>query len=184
MTSPAVSGDAIRLVYSVNAEDQRAAIRAIVLAEPQVRWTRIAVLVLPFVMVAWSLASGWSLGLALFRNSFWIILALLGLLVYVPWTVRSIVKAMRRADPEWEREQAVTIGDEGIRIASPAETTDIPWSAVRRAAETDEVVLIHIGARVLYLPMRILAAQSDPEALRRLLRARLGSSARLREGRR
>jgi hypothetical protein len=178
MTSP-VEAESIRLVYSVSDADQRAAVREIVLAEPQVRWTRIIALVLPFVMIAWSLSSGWSLGLAVFRNAFWIVLAILFLFVYVPWTVRSIVRAMRRADPDWAREQAVTIGPDGIRIASAAETTEVPWSAVRRASETRDVVLIHIGARVLYLPKRILSSQSDPAALRGLLRARLGPGARL-----
>lgn len=182
MNLPGAADEPIRLVYSVNDADQRAAIRAIVLSEPQVRWTRLGALLLPVVMIAWSLSSGWSLRLALFRNVFWIVLALLFLFAYVPWTVRSIIKAMRRADPEWEREQEVTLNADGIRIASPAETTDIPWNAVRRAAEARDVVLIHIGARILYLPMRIVASQSDPAALRRLLRARLGAEARLGEG--
>ena len=88
---------------------------------------------------------------------------------------------MRRADPDWMREQEVTIGGGGIRIASAAETTEIPWSAVRRASETRDVVLIHIGARMLYLPKRIVASQSDLAALRDLLRARLGPNARLSE---
>lgn len=179
MADPLVAGEAIRLVYAVNDADQRAAIRTIVRAEPQVRWTRLAALVLPVVMVAWSVESGWPVGVALVRNAFWIILALLFLIVYIPWTVRSIVRAMRRADPDWEREQAVTIAAEGIRIVSPAETTDVPWSAVRRATESRDVVLIHVGARVICLPIRVVRSQADPRALRRLLRARLGSDARL-----
>lgn len=179
MTGPAVPAEPIRLVYAVSDADQRAAVRAIVMSEPQVRWTRIIALVLPVAMVAWSLSSGWSLGLALFRNAFWIVLALLLFFVYVPWTVRSIVRAMRRADPDWMREQEVTIGAGGIRIASAAETTEIPWSAVRRASETRDVVLIHIGARVLYLPRRIVVSQSDPAVLRCLLRDRLGPRAGL-----
>lgn len=180
MTGPA-EAESIRLVYAVTDADQRAAVRAIVLSERQVGWTRIIAVVLPFAMVAWSLASGWSLGLALFRNAFWIVLAHLVLFAYIPWTVRSIVRAMRNADPHWMREQEVTIGGEGIRIASNAETTEIPWSAVRRAGETRDVVLIHIGARMLYLPKRIVASQSDLAALRDLLRARLGPNARLSE---
>lgn len=181
MTDPAQLAEPITLVYSVTDADQRAAVRAIVMSEPQVRWTRIAAVALPFVMVAWSLASGWSLGVALFRNAFWLVLAALVLVVYIPWTVRSIVRAMRRADPDWAREQVVAIAGEGIRIASSAEMTQVPWSAVRRASETRDVVLLHIGARILYVPKRVLASQSDPAALRRLLRARLGPNARLRE---
>jgi hypothetical protein len=184
MPHPAISGEPIRLVYAVSDADQRAAIRAIVMAEPQVRWIRLAMLVLPFVMIAWSVSSGWSLGTAIVRNLFWIVSALLGLFAYLPLTVRSIVKAMRRADPGWDREQMVSLGADGIRLESAAETTAIPWSSVRRASETGEVVLIHIGAgRVLYLPIRIVASQADLGALRDLLRARLGPNARLREGR-
>lgn len=183
MTGPLAFAPPLRLAYSVNDADQRAAIRAIVVAEPQVRWTRVAVAVLPFVMVAWSLSAGWSPGLALFRNVFWIVLAILGVFVYVPWTVQSIVKAIRRADPDWSREQVMTFGQQGIRLESAVETTDIPWSAVQRATETDEVVLIHIGAaRVLFLPMRVVAGEVDPATLRRFLRARLGPRASLREG--
>jgi hypothetical protein len=180
-TDPEELAEPIRLVYSVTDADQRAAVRASVMSEPQVRWTRNIALVLPIVMVAWSLSAGWSLGLALFRNAFWIVLALLFLFAYVPWTVRSIVRAMRRADPDWRREQEVAIGADGIRIASSAETTEIPWSAVRRASETRDVVLLHIGARILFLPKRMVASQSSPAALRRLLRARLGPSARFSE---
>ena len=183
MPHPVASGEPIRLVYAVNDADQRAAIRAIVLAEPQVRWIRLAMLALPFVMIALSLSSGWSPGLAIFRNLFWIVFALLGLFAHVPLTVRSIVKAMRRADPEWDREQMVSLGEEGIRLESAAEKTEIPWSSVRRATETGDVVLIHIGAgRVLYLPKRIVSSQANLAALRDLLRSRLGPNAKLREG--
>ena len=79
-------------------------------------------------------------------------------------------EAIRRADPEWDREQVVTLSDSGIRLESVSETTDIPWTAVRRASETPEIVLIHIGAaRVLYLPVRIVTLQADLAALRHLL---------------
>lgn len=180
MTSPDAPSARIRLVYAVNDAEQRAAIRELVRGEPQARWIRLAMVALPFVMVALSVASGWPLDIALFRNAFWIVLALLALFVYIPWTVRSIVKAIRRADPEWDREQVVTISDSGIRLESVSETTDIPWSAVRRASESPEIVLIHIGAaRVLYLPVRIVALQADPAALRHLLRTKLGSRASL-----
>lgn len=178
MTSAEASRDPIRLVYGVNDADQRAAIRELVRREPQVRWIRLAMLAIPFVMVGLSVASGWPLGIAIFRNAFWVVVALLALVVYVPWTVRSIVRAIRRADPEWDREQTVTITDSGITLESVSETTEIPWSAVRSATETPEIVLIHIGAaRVLYLPLRIVSSQADPAALRHLLRTKLGSRA-------
>lgn len=179
MTSP-ISPPPLRLVYGVNDAEQRAAIRELVRGEPQVRWIRLAMLAVPFVMVALSVASGWPLGVAVFRNVFWIVFALLALFVYIPWSVRSIVKAIRRADPEWDREQVVTLSDSGIRLESVSETTDIPWTAVRRASETPEIVLIHIGAaRVLYLPVRIVTLQADLAALRHLLRSKLGSRASL-----
>ena len=170
----------IRLVYAVGDAEQRAAIRELVAAEPQVRWFRIGAGLLPIVMVMWSMSTGWSLGMALFRNVFWIVLAVLALTVYLPWTVRSIVRAIRRADPEWDREQAVTIGEQGIRLESAAETTEIPWTAVRRAVERPTIVLIYIGAaRVLYLPSRIVSAQADLRELRRVLREKLDDRASL-----
>jgi hypothetical protein len=170
----------IRLVYAVGDAEQRAAIRELVAGEPQVRWFRIGAALLPIVMVTWSMSVGWSLGMALFRNVFWIVLAVLALTVYLPWTVRSIVRAIRRADPEWDREQAVTIGEQGIRLESAAETTEIPWTAVRRAVERPTIVLIYIGAaRVLYLPSRIVSAQADLRELRRVLREKLDDRASL-----
>lgn len=170
----------IRLVYAVGDADQRAAIRELVVGEPQVRWIRIGAALVPLVMVAWSMSAGWSLGMALFRNAFWIVFAVLVLTVYIPWTVRSIVRAIRRADPDWAREQTVTIGEHGIRLESAAETTEIPWAAVRRAVERPTIVLIYIGAaRVLYLPVRIVSSQADLPGLRRVLREKLGDRASL-----
>ena len=170
----------IRLVYAVGDADQRAAIRELVAGESQVRWIRIGAALVPVVMVAWSMSAGWSLGMALLRNAFWIVFAVLALTVYIPWTVRSIVRAIRRADPDWDREQTVTIGEHGIRVESVAETTEVPWTAVRRAVERPMIVLIYIGAaRILYLPVRIVSAQADLRRLRRVLREKLGDRASL-----
>jgi hypothetical protein len=155
-------------------------VRDLVSGEPQVRWIRIGAALLPIVMVALSMSAGWSLGMALFRNMFWIVLAVLAMTVYLPWTIRSVVRAIRRADPDWDREQVVTIGEQGIRLESAVETTDIPWTAVRRAVERPTIVLIYIGAaRVLYLPVRIVSLQADLTALRCLLREKLGNRASL-----
>lgn len=181
MTSSAARAEPIRLSYAISDEEQRAAVRELVRAEPRVRWARFIAGLLPIVLLAWSLLAGWPIEIALLRNVFWIVLALLALTAYVPWTVRSVVRAIRRADPAWDRDQTLTIGEEGLHLESAAETTDIPSSAVRRAVETPGLVLIYIGAaRVLFLPARVVALEADPADLRRVLRAKLGDRLRTR----
>lgn len=172
---------AVRLTYPVTAEDQRAAVRAIVLRTPSVRWMRLLVLALPPVMIAWSMASGWPLGLAVFRNVFWIVFAALYLLAGIPMMVRSGVKAIREAYPAWAEEQVVTMDQSGIRLTSPSGTTDIAWDDVQAAIEARDVFLVQFGpGRVFFIPRHVPSSQHMMDPLRQLLRDRLGARARLR----
>ena len=171
----------VRLAYPVTAEDQRAAVRAIVMRTSSVRWMRLLVLVLPPVMIGWSLASGWPLGLAVVRNVFWIVFAALYLLAGIPMLVRAGVKAVRKAYPHWAEEQVVTLGDAGIRLTSPSGAADIAWDDVEAAVETRDVFLIQFGpGRVFFIPRHVAASQGMTGALRQVLRERLGGRVRLR----
>jgi hypothetical protein len=172
---------AVRLTFPVTAEDQRAAVRAIVLRTPSVRWMRILVLALPPVMIAWSMASGWPLGLAIFRNVFWIVFAALYLLAGIPMMVRAGVRAVRKAYPEWAEEQTVTLDQSGIRLASPSGTTDVAWDDVQAAAEARDAFLVQFGpGRVFFIPRHVASSQGMIDPLRQVLRERLGARARLR----
>ena len=167
----------VRLVYPVTDEDQRTAVRALVAAQPIVRWTRIAAVLIPVAMVAWSMSAGWSFGMALFRNIYWLVAGSLLLLFHVPFTVRSALRAVRRANPTWAEEQVVSFDEASIRMESASSRSEIPWSEVRRANESANVILLHFGAgRVLFVPRHVAASQGMLEPLRRLLRAKLGSA--------
>lgn len=172
---------AVRLVYPVTADDQRRAVRAIMLRAPSVRWTRIAAAVLPPVMIAWSMSSGWSFGLAVFRNMFWIIFAALYFLLGMPMMVRAGVRAVRKADPAWNEEQTVEMDDGAIRLLSASARVDIAWDDVQAAAESPDVLLVQFRpGRVFYIPTQAAASQGMLDRLRQLLRDKLGARARLR----
>lgn len=180
--SPEAAGTTpIRLVYPVTAKDQRDAVRAIVLRQAPVRWTRAVVALLPVAMVAWSISAGWPLGLALFRNMFWIVFASLYFLIGIPLIVRAGVLAVRKADPAWREEQVVSIDETGFRLASASAQLDIVWSEVRRAAESPAVFLVYFGAgRVFFIPSYVVSAHGMLPALRALLHDKLGVRANLR----
>lgn len=175
-----MTGQPIRLVYSVSDEDQREAVLAMVTRQPVVRSLRVAAVVVPLVMVAWSMSAGWPLGAALFRNTFWLVLGALQLLFAVPLTVRAAVKAVRRADPAWAEEQVVSVDETAIHLDSASARADIPWTTVERATEGRRVILLYFGAgRVLYIPMHVVVEQGMLPRLRRRLREKLGTRARL-----
>jgi hypothetical protein len=132
-------------------------------------------------MIAWSVASGWSLGLAIFRNVFWIVFAALYLLAGIPMMVRAGVRAVRKAYPEWAEEQEASLDQSGIRLTSPSGTTDIAWDDVQAAAESRDVFLVQFGpGRVFFIPRHVAASQGMLDPLRQVLRERLGARARLR----
>jgi hypothetical protein len=171
----------VRLAFPVTADDQRAAVRAIVTQAPALRWMRIAVLVLPPGMIAWSMASGWPLGLAIFRNMFWLVFAALYLLAGIPLMVRAGVKAVRKANPEWAEEQLVAMDGSGIRLTSASADIEIAWRDVRSAVETRAVFLVFFGTRrVFFIPGHAASSQGVLPQLRQLLHDRLGTRARLR----
>lgn len=170
----------IRLVYSVSDEDQREAVLAMITRQPVVRSLRIAAVVVPALMVAWSMSAGWSPSAALFRNTFWLALGALQLLFAVPLTVRAAVKAVRRADPDWAEEQVVSVDETAIHLEGASARAEIPWATVERAIEGRRVILLYFGSgRVLYIPVHVVTEQGMLGRLRRQLREKLGARARL-----
>jgi len=175
-----MSDTAIRLAFPVTADDQRRAARAMLEQQPVVRAIRIITLALPFVMIAWSMSAGWPFAIAVFRNLFWIVFATLQVLFFIPLCVRSLVKVMRKADPDWAGEQALLLDETGIHLLTPPLLLDVPWHEVQWAVEKQATFLFRLGGtRLLFIPVRAAVAQQTVEPLRRLLHTRLGPRARL-----
>ena len=164
----------IRLAFPVTAEDQRHAASAIAARVPLLRWLRIGLPIVAVVMVAWSMIEGWPLGLALFRNVFWISLALVQVLLGPPLATRQAVRVMRQQDPNWAEEQTIEVGDAGVVMHSPSSRFEFGWSELRRVVETRHVLLLYVGTKLAFIPLRVPAAAGVLGELRRLVEAKLG----------
>jgi hypothetical protein len=170
----------LRISFPVGDEDQRGAIRALVVRQPLIRWVRVGAVVIPVLMIAWSMSAGWPFHLAVFRNLFWIVVGALELLFLVPMSVRKAVEASRRADPHWAEDQVLTLGDATLELQGASTRSEVPWSQVERAVETRDVLLLYTRTgRVLYIPVRAVVEQTMLPKVRALLRSRLGARARL-----
>ncbi len=174
------AGEPIRLDYAVSGDDQHRVVRELVARQPLIRWVRIAAVVIPPLMIAWSMSEGWSFGAAVFRNAFWIIVGALQLTLLVPLTAGRAVEAARQADPAWAERQTIVFDDTAIRMQSASSQTDIAWSEVDRAAERADMLLVWFrGTRVLYVPGHATRNSGVLPALRRMLQAKLGPRAEL-----
>ena len=147
----------IRLVFPVTAADQRNAAAAIARNIPVLRWLRILLPIVAVAMIAWSMLEGWPFGLALFRNSFWIFLALVEYVLAFPMATWLAVRAMRKMDPNWAEEQTIEFDDTGLVLRSPSSTFSFQWNEVRRIAATAHTWLLYVGTKVAFIPLRVPA---------------------------
>ena len=170
-----MSDTPVRLLFPVSAEDQRRAARGMFAQQPVLRALRLAALVLPFVMIAWSMSAGWPFAIAVFRNLFWIVFALLYGFLMTPLSVRVLVRTMRKADPDWAAEQEVLLDETGIHLLTPPLLLDAPWQDIDWAVEKESTFLFRSGRMLLFIPVRAAAAQQVLEPLRLMLRNRLGT---------
>jgi hypothetical protein len=176
----AATGEPVRLEYEVSAADHRRVMRALVARQPLIRSIRIASMIVPPLMIAWSMSDGWSLGAALFRNAFWIVVGGLQLLFLIPLTAGRAVEAARHTDPGWSETQTVVLDGTGIRRQSASSQTGIGWNEVDHAVERGDMLLVWFqGTRVLYVPTRATRNEAELRALRSILRANLGERAAL-----
>jgi hypothetical protein len=133
----------------------------------------------PVLIVASSLLAGSSLKAALFANVFWIVL---GLVVFLglPVATRRTVRSVTRGNPAMTAPQLYRFTEDGFEERECPVEISIRWSAVTDAVETDSVLLLFTGRTAAFIvPRRALAAAGQLEAVRRLLRERLGERARL-----
>ena len=164
----------IRLVFPVTAQDQRQAANAIARRVPLLRWLPFVLLAVTIVMVAWSMSDGWTFGIALFRNMFWIVMTLLYFFLGVRIATWQAVKAMRKADPDWAEEQTIEFDDAGVRMQSPSSRFEFAWNEVLRVVETPHVWLIHVGTKLAFIPLRVAAAEGVLDQLRSLIESKVG----------
>ena len=141
---------------------------------PFFRWAPIVLSMIATGMVAWSMSDGWPLGLAIFRNVFWIAMAGVQITLGVPIGTWQAVRGMRKADPEWAEEQTIELDDAGIRLASPSSQLALQWSELRRAVETRHTLLLYIGTKIMFIPLRAATAAGVLQQLRELVERKLG----------
>lgn len=133
----------------------------------------------PTLIVAFTMLVGESLGRALFRNLFWIVL---GLLYFfgLPLALRLNLRSFIRANPELGAIQLYRFTETGLELRGGPTEVSVAWPNVTEAVETKEVFLIFTGRTMAQiLPRAAFMAAGQLEAVRELLRERLGERAHL-----
>ena len=133
----------------------------------------------PAVIVTLHLLAGDSLERALFRNVFWIVLGLLFLLGY-PLAVRLNLRSFVGANPELGAPQLYRFTETGVDLRGGPADVSVAWPNITEAVETKAVLLLFTGRTMAHvLPRGAIAAAGQLEAVRQLLRERLGERAHL-----
>ena len=134
----------------------------------------------PALIVVLDLVAGRSLAHALFANVFWILVGPLYLFVGLPAGVWHSLRAWRKANPELGDPQLYRFTETGFELrGGPSEVT-IAWASIAEARETDALLLLFTGRTMgQVLPRGAIEAAGQLEALRALLRERLGERAHL-----
>jgi hypothetical protein len=131
------------------------------------------------LIVALSLLAGESLERAVFRNVFWIVLGLLFFLGY-PLAARFNLRSFIRANPELGATQLYRFTETGLDLRGGPADVSIAWPNVTEAVETKAVFLLFTGRTMAHiLPRGAFAAAGQLDAVRELLRERLGERAHL-----
>ena len=172
----------IAVAFEATAADHYHALRDLAARDPLVSWTTIALLAAPALMIGISLAVGYPLFQAVFRNAFWIILGPLFVWVVFPLSnrVRALWAGRRNRNPRAST-RVFTFDERGVRIETPDAHTQLGWSDVRQVVETRDSMLLYIGARAAaYFPVAAAEQSGTLTALRKLMRRHLGERVQLR----
>jgi hypothetical protein len=112
-------------------------------------------------------------------NVFWIVLGawmLLALPFAARWAARSVIKG----NPAATAPQLYRFTDAGFEERECPVEVSIAWSAITDAVETPSVLLLFTGRTSAFIvPERALVEAGQAEAVRALLRDRLGKRAHL-----
>jgi hypothetical protein len=134
----------------------------------------------PAVMVVMTVLGGMSLQRALIWNIFWIVVGPLILFFGLPRATRQSVRFLIKTNPAATAPQLYRFTESGFEERECPVEVGIAWSAITEAVETKSVLLLFIGRVTAYIvPRRTLVAAGQMEAVRGLLRERLGERARL-----
>lgn len=147
----------------------------------QSRWLGPALLLGgPALIVAGSLLAGRSLEHALIANLFWIVLGPLILFLGIPLATTRTVRSVTRGNPAATAPQLYRFTEDGFEERECPVEVSVRWSAMTDAVETRSVILLFTGRTAAYIvPQRALVAAGQLEAVRRLLRDKLGERAHL-----
>jgi hypothetical protein len=134
----------------------------------------------PAVMVVMTVLGGMSLQHAVIWNIFWIVVGPLILFVGLPLSTRQAVRFSTKNNPAATAPQLYRFTESGFEERECPVEIRVAWSAITDAVEAKSVLLLFIGRTTAYIvPRRTLVDAGQMEAVRGLLRERLGERARL-----
>jgi hypothetical protein len=134
----------------------------------------------PAFIVVVTMLGGMSLQHAVIVNMFWIVVGPLMLFVGLPLSTRQTVRFLTKGNPAATAPQLYRFTETGFEERECPVEVSIAWSAIVDAVETETLLLLFIGRTTVYIvPRRTLVAAGQVEAVRGLLRERLGDRARL-----
>ena len=144
------------------------------------RWIRpVVCLGGPALIVILQVIAGKSLKIALFQNVFWIVFGLL-LFFGLPLQVRFGLRSFLKDNPGLGDPQVYRFTDAGVEIRGGPYEVNIAWASILEAVETRAVFLLFTGRTIAhYVPRGPVAATGQLEAVRGVLRERLGERAHL-----
>jgi hypothetical protein len=134
----------------------------------------------PAVIVVLNVVAGRSLAHALVANLFWILVGPLYLFVGLPAGARHNLRAWRKANPELASPQLYRFTENGFELRGGPSEVNIAWASIAEARETDAVLILFTGRTMgQVLPRGAIEAAGRLDAVRALLRERLGERAHL-----
>jgi len=89
------------------------------------------------------------------------------------------VSSMRRGNPSTGGVTTYTITPDGYSIQGGLFDTTLKWEAFLKAIETKEFILLYVSTRWAHFIPKAIATSSDLEAIRTILRQKLGPKAQL-----
>ncbi len=104
---------------------------------------------------------------------------LLFMLVFMPLIQCLNISSMRRRNPSVGGIQTYTITPDGYTIKGSLFDTTLKWEAFLKAIETKEFILLYVSTRWAHFIPKAAATASDLQAIRAIIREKLGTKAKL-----
>jgi len=134
----------------------------------------------PVLIVVMYMLGGMPFTHAVVANMFWIVFGPLMLFLGLPMATRRTVRTLAKGNPPATAPQLYRFTETGFEERDCPVEVSVAWSAITEALETKTVLLLFTGLTSAFIvPRRALVAAGQLEAVRGLLRERLGGRARL-----